>query len=120
MAGGAAILVAVGAFASNLPADVFGTGLAVAFMALVAGGAGFEKFTPVNVGLLGLLGDASYTIYLAHGHIEPVVAKWVERVAPREPDILFVATLTITVTVCLALHFAIEKPILKAFSRKPS
>jgi peptidoglycan/LPS O-acetylase OafA/YrhL len=114
---GAVSLLIAGAFADQMPGDQFGYLLAASFTALVAGFAGLERKASLQFGMLTLLGDASYTIYLAHGHVEPLVIRGLKQVGAISPDALFVTGMLITLAICVGLYLIVEKPLLALLRR---
>lgn len=64
---------------------------------------------------LSLLGDASYAIYLCH---TPVLALWNRAIGPTDPAVFFAGGLTLSLTVGLACHLLIERPLLAALRRR--
>lgn len=96
----------------------FGSLLALSFTCIVAGVAAIERRIPLHFGVLSALGDASYTTYLAHGHLEPLLMHLLDRThLSIAPDVSFVVVLTLTVALTFVLYMMVEKPIVTLLRR---
>jgi exopolysaccharide production protein ExoZ len=118
---GGVTLVAAFAMADTLPASFFGSAIAIACGVTITGLAALESGKTWNLGPLTALGGASYTLYLAHVHIESPMLKTLSRVqflAGVSSDILFVAVLGATVMISYALYLAFEVPLQRALRAK--
>jgi peptidoglycan/LPS O-acetylase OafA/YrhL len=104
--------IVAGTSAGAAPEYAFSGLVALASTLTIAGGASIEKFREVDVGPYKILGDASYTIYLAHGHIEPAISRIISKFIRNNGDLLFLFSLSSTLAACILLHFIFEKPIL--------
>ena len=98
----------------GLSAQGFEFFVALACGLAICGLASIETRTPPNFGWLGLVGDASYTLYLVHGHLTPFILKLMLEVGLfgwLSADAIFIISLLATVAVSLALYLAVEKPL---------
>jgi exopolysaccharide production protein ExoZ len=67
------------------------------------------------------LGDGSYTIYLAHMPILMVLVNVLERLGYRAETpsaLLFAALFVVTVGLCMVAHMLVERPLMRALSRR--
>lgn len=123
---GAVLLIAGGIVVDRGGWWAFGSLVAVGCAALIAGFSGIETTKPLLFGPLVVLGDASYTLYLAHVHLESWTLKGLGaigalRVLP--PDASAPILLAAAVAGSLALYYAIERPLVSALrscARPPS
>ena len=111
---GVIIVILLGFFSPQISSGWFSIALTLSFVLLVSGASGVEKFQAVSVGFYGLLGDASYTIYLAHGHVEPVVVNFLSKLFHAMNDFVFITSFALTVLICLIIHFLVERPTIRA------
>ena len=80
----------------------------------ICGVASIETRTPLNFGWLAVIGDASYTLYLVHGHLTPFILKLMREAGLfgwLSADSIFIISLLATVAVSVALYLAVEKPL---------
>jgi peptidoglycan/LPS O-acetylase OafA/YrhL len=93
----------------------------LAFGLILCGAARIETLKAgVKLPLLALVGDASYSIYLLHAHLEPWLLRRCDRLRLMEttpPEMLYIGVLTATVIAGCAVHLLIEKPILTILRR---
>ncbi len=95
----------------------FGAGLPAA--ALVGAGVfGRELRTRPLTRALGVLGDASYALYLVHPFaIRPLRHLWIAQLRDAPATLYFVTAITCAVLAALALHFCCELPMTRALNR---
>ncbi len=101
-----------GVFVDDGLGDAFGSLVAASCAALIAGCAALERTTPLSFGPLAAMGDASYTLYLAHVHIEAPLMRLhlMQRLAP---DLAFIVAILITVIVSYGLYRLVELPLVR-------
>lgn len=113
---GGALLLAAGAYVDRGLGELFGPLIAMAFALLITGFAALERFKEINFGVLKPLGDASYTIYLAHVHVLAPVLRMFARVGLLmlvPADLLFVLVTALSLAVCYGLFMTVERPLAK-------
>lgn len=93
-----------------------GLAYAVSFALLIGGAATLELHGAwVDVPLLGLLGDASYSVYLLHEHAENYALRIAARLHLHEvlaPGLLYLLVLAATAAVGVLAFRVVEKPLL--------
>lgn len=113
------VAIATGAHAHYLPRCVF-WGLPA--LAIVGGAVSRESATPVRIPRwLLTLGNASYSLYLSHPVVIWILTGIVRHEhwhGPVVDALFFVLSLTLSSLVGLALYYAVERPIIKAFKRR--
>lgn len=119
---GAAMLIAL--HPVDLALDT--TGLArfaysIAFMLIIAGAVAVERSgLSLRLRPLGLIGDASYSLYLTHESVESVLLKIARRTQLLDRvdhHVLYVVILAITVAAGVVVYRVIEAPLLAAIRR---
>ncbi|MFG1320046.1 acyltransferase family protein [Xanthobacter autotrophicus] len=90
---------------------------------VVAGALVLERARPVKrIGAFVLLGDASYALYLVHGMVLSAVGQVFVHL-PLSAPLSFIACaicgVGAAIVVAIAVHLAVEKPLLRLMSRKP-
>lgn len=91
--------------------------------ALVVGALGWEEALRNRpISMAELAGDASYSIYLTHPFVYPLVLGGLKHV-PLSGPLQFLLVCLVTITVCtvvgIAVHTAVEKRLLGAFRKIP-
>jgi peptidoglycan/LPS O-acetylase OafA/YrhL len=94
----------------------------VAAMSVVIGMVALERARRIGRSrTLKLLGDGSYTIYLAHMPILLVMVNVLERLGYRAEApsaLMFGALFVATVGLCMIAHMVVERPLMRALSRR--
>jgi exopolysaccharide production protein ExoZ len=96
--------------------------LGVASCLIIAGLVSWEKgnaYKP-NLGFLGLLGDASYVLYLVHYPLISILCKLSVRVLPHTilgATTAYAMIVVSCLAVAIAVHLWIEKPLLASLGR---
>ncbi|QRG07710.1 acyltransferase [Xanthobacter dioxanivorans] len=93
---------------------------------VVVGALVLERSRPVpRVGLLALLGDASYSLYLVHGMVLSAVGQVFVRLSPQlalQGPALYIACAVTAVgaaiVVSVVVHLLVERPLLRLMSEK--
>ena len=88
--------------------------------AIICGLAGVETKRALSFGPLGMIGDASFTLYLLHEHVTQSILKALlhfHLLNTIPPDALFVAILALTLVVCVLLYHSVEKPLVSWLRR---
>ncbi|MEP9354264.1 acyltransferase [Xanthobacter sp. KR7-65] len=93
---------------------------------VVAGALVLERARPVpRVGILALLGDASYALYLVHGMVLSAMGQVFVRLAPALPLsgtalylVCGVAAVGAALVVSIIVHLTVERPLLRLMSSK--
>ena len=106
---------AIALYDRGLFPGLFGTLVSVSSAALIAGAAALERGRIWSLGPLTALGDASYTIYLTHVHIQAPLMRLLKPTG-IDVDVLFVGVLGATVLAGYGLYLVIERPILRTLS----
>lgn len=105
-------LIAAGLYVDRGLGEAFGSVIAISCALAIAGFAAVERTTPLSFGIFAAIGDSSYTLYLAHVHIEaPLMRLGVMKRLP--PDLAFVVTLSLTVLVSYVLYRILERPLIR-------
>lgn len=93
-------------------------GCSIAFMLLIAGMVGLEHDGWVReVPLLGLVGNASYTLYLSHESVESTLMKLAARAGllrTLDPRILYLVIFAGAVASAIGFYLIVERPLLRA------
>jgi len=98
----------------GLSIAAFQLGIAVTSGLAICGIASIETRTPLNFGWLATVGNASYTLYLVHGHLTPFILKMMRKVglfAVLSADVIFIISLAATTAAAVALYLLVEKPL---------
>ena len=128
--GVAPLIIGIGVFISIWAALVFGSedartpgtvatlGIGASAALIIFGLSSLERGgTKFQSRLFGLLGDASYSIYLVHYPLISLAAKIMIRInAPAE--VAFPAVVVMSILGGVALHYVVEKPMLAFFRAK--
>lgn len=90
---------------------------------VVAGALVLERARPVKrIGALVLLGDASYALYLVHGMVLSAVGQVFVHLALPAPYAFIACAICgvgAAIAAAIAVHLAVEKPLLRLLSQKP-
>ena len=119
-----AVILGLALFGFSYRADVGGTAgdfvrlaYAISFGAILSGCAALERLRALRLPLwLGIVGDASYSIYLLHEHVENYSLRALMKigVAPAAaPLSVYLAVLAITVGGGCAAYVMLERPLLR-------
>lgn len=109
----ASVYMTEGTFGSS---TAFQVCYSVAFMLIIAGMVGVERSgVALSFPPLSLIGDASYTLYLAHESLESTLLKVALRLHLLEAvdhRVLYIMILAITIAISVLIHLIIEVPLL--------
>lgn len=113
--GGLALLLVVLLEARFGFSPMMGLGYGLCFGAIIVGSVVIEKRRPLAIPLLPFLGDASYSIYLAHESLASLFAKilFTSQAIIRFERLTYVLIFSLTIGAGCAIHLLVERPLLR-------
>jgi exopolysaccharide production protein ExoZ len=92
-----------------------GLSYGLCFGSIIVGSVIFERRWPITIPVFPFIGDASYSIYLAHEALASLFAKLLFRSYPiiESPRLAYVLIFSLTLVAGCAIHFFVERPLLR-------
>ncbi|HEY9236144.1 MAG TPA: acyltransferase [Phenylobacterium sp.] len=119
---GVAGLLLVAAYVNRgMSETVFTLAVALSCGAIILGASTIERSHKISMPILTALGNASYTLYLVHQHVQGLIREILLRVglAERLPaDVLFLTVIAFGATAAYCIHRLVEVPLIALLRQK--